>query len=55
LEESRLCALRLSKAGYGKVSEILETDADIVVDMLNYEGFLTDYEKVFMDINKDNK
>jgi hypothetical protein len=52
LREDVLCALRLSKAGYGKPREILEMDADLVYDMLDYENFLSRYEKNFIKINE---
>ena len=45
--------MKLSKAGYGRPQEILNERADLVLAMLDYEGFLVDYETTFREINKD--
>ena len=50
-----IAALRLSKAGYGKPQEILETPLDIVIGMIAYENFLPEYEERFIEINKESK
>ena len=47
-----MAALRLSKAGYGKVEDILAMRCDLVIAALEYEKFIQDYEMQFMEINK---
>ena len=50
--EDRLNALRLSKAGYGSVEEILNMPVDIVLDILSYETFLSEFEVACYELNK---
>jgi len=45
--------MRLSKAGYGKVVEIEEMPVDIVLDLLAYDSFTSDYEAEYLEINKE--
>lgn len=47
--------MRLSKAGYGSVNEILGADASAVMMMLEFESFVSDYEVEFYELNKDSK
>lgn len=44
--------MRLSKAGYGTPSEILNWDTLDVMLALEYEKFLIDYEQEYLFINK---
>ena len=50
-----MIALRLSKAGYGTPSQILSERADLVMSMIEYEGFLADYEKEMFQLNRGDK
>lgn len=43
---------RLVKAGYGSLNEVREMDARTVLQALFYEDFRSDYELVFMELNK---
>jgi hypothetical protein len=45
-------AIKLSKAGYGTIEEIMDMRADLVLAALEYELFLHDYEKEFIALNK---
>jgi hypothetical protein len=47
-----LIYFRLAKAGYGSVSEIAEWDARTVLQALNYEKFIDDYERAWLELNK---
>lgn len=51
VDEAKLLSLKLCKAGYGSSEEILNTKADLVLMMLHYESFLTDYEQEFFRLN----
>lgn len=44
--------LKLSKAGYGSLNELKEWSAREVLQALNYEKFLGDYESSFLELNK---
>jgi hypothetical protein len=48
-------ALKLSKAGYGRPDEVLEMRCDIVLAAAEYEGFLSQYEAEWIELNKDSK
>jgi len=50
-----MVALRLAKAGYagGDPERVLSMRADIVIAALQYEAFIDDYERAFIDINKE--
>ena len=45
--------MKLSKAGYGTILEILDTPVDLVLDMISYEEFCMDYESEFIELNKE--
>lgn len=47
-------ALKLAKAGYygGSPEAVLSGRVDMVVAAAQYEGFLTDYETCYIDLNK---
>jgi hypothetical protein len=48
-------ALRLATSGYcnGDPEKILTMPVSIVLNMMNYEIFKDEYEKVFIEINKE--
>lgn len=48
-----LVHLRLVKAGYGSIQEVRELDARTVLQALNYEKFSDDFERAFMELNKE--
>jgi len=54
VDESLLIALRLSKSGYGKPTEILKMPSDIVIVALEYEDFVNKYESKFIDLNRES-
>jgi len=49
-----LIYFRLAKAGYGSVNEIAEWDAKTVLQALNYENFVNDYELAYYELNKED-
>lgn len=54
MDESLLIALRLSKSGYGKPTEILKMPSDVVIAALEYEDFANKYESRFIELNKES-
>ena len=50
-----IIALRLAKEGYagGDPLKVLQMDVDVVLMALNYQVFLTDYERAFYQINRE--
>ena len=44
--------MKLSKAGYGSVNEVMEWSAGKVITAVEYEDFLGRFEDSFMDMNK---
>lgn len=53
MDDTRVVSLRLSKEGFGTVKEIEEMPSDMVLDALEYAGFLTDWQQTFVEINKE--
>ena len=53
--ELDLICLRLAKAGYGGgiPQSIAYMDCDWVMKMIQYEDFCSDYEKAYLDLNKN--
>jgi hypothetical protein len=49
-----LVAVRLAKSGYfqGDPEKVLQADADHVLMLVNYDTFLSNYEKVYFELNK---
>jgi hypothetical protein len=43
---------RLVKAGYGSLKEVKEMTAREVLQALNYEVFLSDYERAYFELNR---
>ncbi len=48
-----MIALKLSKAGYGRPDEIMLMNSEVVMSAIEYESFLQDYERAFLELNKD--
>lgn len=51
-DDPLLYFFKLSKAGYGPVSEIKEWDCRTVIQALHYENFISDYENAYLELNK---
>ena len=47
-----LIYFKLVKSGYGSLKEVKEFDARTVLQALNYEKFVSDYESAYMEVNK---
>jgi hypothetical protein len=49
-----MIALRLAKAGYGggNPERVLKMRADMVMSIVQYEGFVADYERAYIELNK---
>lgn len=54
MDEATVIALRLAKEGYGTVEQILGMRADLVLDALEYSGFLSDYQETYFNINRED-
>ena len=52
-----MVALRLAKAGYGggDPERILCMRADRVLELLEYESYHADYERAWLDLNREKK
>lgn len=50
-------ALRLAKAGYGggDPERVLKMRADFVIAAMQYEAFLAEYERAFVELNREEK
>ena len=48
----RVVALRLAKEGFGTPGAILEMPADLVLDAMEYAGFLADYQETVIRLNR---
>ena len=50
-----MVALRLAKAGYcgGDPERILGMRADLVMAALQYESFIGDYERTYLELNRE--
>lgn len=50
-----MIALRLARAGYcgGDPEKVLRMRADTVLAMLAYEKFKDDYERAYIDLNRE--
>ena len=47
-----MVAIKLSKSGYGKITEILNERLDRILTLIEYEKFIPEYEERFIEINK---
>jgi hypothetical protein len=45
--------LRLVKAGYGTVEDIRKMTSREVIQAINYEKFIIDYEEAYIEMNKE--
>lgn len=50
-----LVALKIAKSGYynGDPANVLNAQVDHVLSVLEYEAFNTDFEKVYIEMNKE--
>lgn len=46
--------MKLSKAGYGSLNEVMEMDARKIIQLINYEQYCSDYESAWMELNRDH-
>lgn len=53
MDESVVIALRLAKEGFGTPEQILAMPADLVLDALEYVGFLSDYQETMTNLNRE--
>lgn len=44
--------MRLSKAGYGSITEIKNLSSDIFINLIHYENFANEYKEAVMELNK---
>lgn len=44
--------MRLSKQGYGDIVTIKNLDVATFLNLMHYEKYLDDYQRVFRDLNK---
>lgn len=51
-KEDIYIAIRLSKAGYGTVEEILNMSWNLVESIIEYEKFQNEYEEQYIELNK---
>jgi hypothetical protein len=49
-------ALRLAKAGYagGDPERVLKMRTDMVLGAIQYEAFINDYERAYIEINRED-
>lgn len=56
MPEEMVIALRLAKEGYGTTQQILEEfPTDHVLAMLEFSGFVGEYEETMIEINRPKK
>ncbi len=53
MDDATVVALRLAKEGYGSVESILAAPVDLVLDALEYTGFLDDYRETHLQLNRE--
>ncbi len=46
-----LWAMKLTKCGYGSITEIKTLDAKTFMDLVHYQNYLDDYTKEFQELN----
>lgn len=51
-----MVALRLAKAGYagGDPERVLKMRADTVIAAIQYEAFINDYERAYIELNRED-
>ena len=47
-----LIYFKLVKLGYGSYNEVVELDARVVIQALNYEKFCDDYESAYLEMRR---
>lgn len=50
-----LYLIKLVKAGYGSLKEVKEMTTREVLQALNYEKFISEYESTTLQLNKERK
>ena len=56
MDEAVFVACRLSKEGFGTVNELLEMAADLVIDMIHFTKYRSEFEETYAALNrKDSK
>ena len=53
MDEDSLIAFRLAKEGLGTPEQILAMPANLVLDALEYAGFLSDYQDTMIALNRE--
>jgi len=51
-----MIALRLAKAGYagGDPERVLKMRADMVISAIQYEAFINEYERAYIELNRED-
>lgn len=52
IDDFEVWAMRLSKAGYGSIIEIKNLNSETFLNLIHYENYLAQYQKVVMDMNR---
>lgn len=52
MDSFNLWTMRLAKEGYGDILTIKQLDVKTFMDLINYENYLAQYDRVFREINK---
>ena len=47
--------MRLSRQGYGSISEVKNLDVGTFMNLIHYENYLDKYQGVFRELNKRDK
>lgn len=55
MDDATFIALGLSKAGFGRADEIRRLPTNLVLDMLDYSNFLSDFNDTVAAINAPEK
>lgn len=55
MEGARLIALQLGNGDPLKAAQILRTPSDLVLDAIEFNGFKSDYESAYLELNRENK
>ena len=48
-------AMRLSRQGYGSITEIKNLDVSTFLNLIHYENYIDKYQYVFRELNKREK
>lgn len=44
--------MKLTKSGYGSITEIKNLDSQTFMDLIHYEKYLDDYQEAVRELNK---